>query len=235
MDQINSLAREMESSTAEEEAAVGTNAGDSQIHDCHDNACGAKWAIKAGDLASSIIKSQSPTSLQETGLCLVNSISLAPTVDNTDEHIPSTSTSCLSLEQQTCQRCNNSEETIATSKATNSNKVEKKTPTGDENDECEQPQTVEMDQNVPFSIFTIAKRKRKATEVEPTDQQPPKELSIRLALVLLLLIFTACLGALAFVYSSFPKMEESEARHVLKFPTNIDDAKQLGKGLHREN
>ena len=82
--------------------------------------------------------------------------------------------------------------------------------------------------SLPNSIFT--NNARNNDEEDGNDKGQKKELSIKLALVLLLIIFSVCLGALAFVYSSFPKMDQSESK-ALKFPTNIDDAKLLGQGM----
>merc|ERR1712001_423203 len=52
------------------------------------------------------------------------------------------------------------------------------------------------------------------------------------ALFLLALIFGVAGLFLAYVYSSFPEMEETENQHV-KFPKDIDDAKRLGIVLSR--
>ena len=64
---------------------------------------------------------------------------------------------------------------------------------------------------------------------EPVVKEPEKELPIKVAFLLLLVIFIVCLVLLTFVYMSFPKMDESEAK-AIKFPSNIDDAKHLGQG-----
>ena len=77
---------------------------------------------------------------------------------------------------------------------------------------------------IPESIFGSV-----VDEDRTNKDHPKKELSIKVALLLLFLIFAVCLGALAFVYSSFPKMDKKEAE-ALKFPSNIDDAKLLGQG-----
>ena len=77
---------------------------------------------------------------------------------------------------------------------------------------------------IPESIFGTV-----VDEDRTNKDHPKKELSIKVALLLLFLIFAVCLGALAFVYSSFPKMDKKEAE-ALKFPSNIDDAKVLGQG-----
>lgn len=53
------------------------------------------------------------------------------------------------------------------------------------------------------------------------------ELRTRTAIGLLVLIFTMSLVALFFVYYSFPELDPDEAKHV-KFPKDIEDAKQLG-------
>jgi len=52
------------------------------------------------------------------------------------------------------------------------------------------------------------------------------------ALILLALIFGVAGIFLAFVYSSFPEIEETESQHV-KFPKDIEDAKRLGIVLSR--
>ncbi|GFR61029.1 transmembrane protein 41B [Elysia marginata] len=56
--------------------------------------------------------------------------------------------------------------------------------------------------------------------------------STRRSLAILALVFLAALGALLLVYSSFPKLEESEKQYV-KVPRDIEDAKNLGRLLSR--
>ena len=91
------------------------------------------------------------------------------------------------------------------------------------NEVCTDASDDSFNPDIPESIFgTVA-------EEDGTKDHPRKELSIKLALLLLFLIFAVCLGALAFVYSSFPKMNEKESE-ALKFPSNIEDAKLLGQG-----
>ena len=75
--------------------------------------------------------------------------------------------------------------------------------------------------SIGSSIFT--------RPAEPAVKEPEKELSIKVAFLLLFVIFIVCLVLLIFVYMSFPKMDESEAK-AIKFPSNIDDAKHLGQG-----
>lgn len=59
-----------------------------------------------------------------------------------------------------------------------------------------------------------------------------KHLRTRTALLLLLVIFISSLGALLFVYYSFPNLEKDEIEFV-KFPKDIEDAKKLGAVLSR--
>ena len=75
--------------------------------------------------------------------------------------------------------------------------------------------------SIASSIFT--------RPTEPVIKEPEKELPIKVAFLLLFVIFIVCLVLLIFVYMSFPKMDESEAK-AIKFPSNIDDAKHLGQG-----
>jgi len=58
------------------------------------------------------------------------------------------------------------------------------------------------------------------------------QLKARTAIGLLVLIFAVSLAALTAVYFSFPTLDKSEAEHI-KFPKDIDDAKQLGLVLSR--
>lgn len=51
-------------------------------------------------------------------------------------------------------------------------------------------------------------------------------------MALLVVIFSASALALCYVYFMFPRLDEAEKEHV-KFPFNIDDAKQLAKVLDR--
>ena len=114
-------------------------------------------------------------------------------------------------------------------------KVEKEDPSSDKmesslsvtnivNEVCTDTSENVENQAIPDSIFGTV-----VDEDRTNKDHPKKELSIKVALLLLFLIFAVCLGALAFVYSSFPKMDKTEAE-ALKFPSNIDDAKLLGQG-----
>lgn len=60
--------------------------------------------------------------------------------------------------------------------------------------------------------------------------QEQDDLKPQTALLLLVLIFGVAAIFLAFVYSSFPEMDTTEAQHV-KFPKDIEDAKRLGAVL----
>lgn len=74
-----------------------------------------------------------------------------------------------------------------------------------------------------------------ATHLENSDvkdQSKPEELHPQTALLLLTLIFALAAVSLTFVYSSFPEMEQAEVQYV-KFPKDIDDAKNLGAVLSR--
>lgn len=50
--------------------------------------------------------------------------------------------------------------------------------------------------------------------------------------ILLLMIFAASVMALGYVYFMFPQLDEAEKEHV-RFPFNIEDAKNLAKVLDR--
>lgn len=52
------------------------------------------------------------------------------------------------------------------------------------------------------------------------------------SLLMLAVIFAASALALCYVYFMFPKLDEAERQHV-KFPFNIEDAKELAKVLDR--
>ena len=59
-----------------------------------------------------------------------------------------------------------------------------------------------------------------------------QELSTRTAISLLLLIFGSSLLLMALVWKTFPDMD-AEDQKSLKFPKDLDDAKQLGQVLSR--
>ena len=67
-----------------------------------------------------------------------------------------------------------------------------------------------------------------------TTYTPRKELSIKVAIISLVLIFLVFSGSLALVYNSFPAMDRNETI-ALKFPTSLEDAKLLGKGNIRQS
>jgi len=67
---------------------------------------------------------------------------------------------------------------------------------------------------------------------ETSTTENEKHLKTRTAILLLFAIFACSATALAFVYYSFPQLENNESQHV-KFPKTIDDAKQLGLVLSR--
>lgn len=52
------------------------------------------------------------------------------------------------------------------------------------------------------------------------------------SVLMLICIFVASALALGYVYFMFPKLDDAERQHV-KFPFNIEDAKQLAKVLDR--
>lgn len=72
----------------------------------------------------------------------------------------------------------------------------------------------------------------KVLEKSRNEAVSSSDLRPRTALFLLALIFGVAGLFLAYVYSSFPEMEETENQHV-KFPKDIDDAKRLGIVLSR--
>jgi len=82
---------------------------------------------------------------------------------------------------------------------------------------------------------TQSLQKGKATEEfenAGNKAEASSDLRPQTALLLLALIFGVAGLFLAFVYSSFPQMEEEESQHV-KFPKDIEDAKRLGIVLSR--
>lgn len=74
---------------------------------------------------------------------------------------------------------------------------------------------------------------------EDTSQKKPPpsapadgELRTRTAILLLVLIFATSFTAMCLVYYSFPHLDPDEAEHI-KFPKDIEDAKELGLVLSR--
>lgn len=63
-------------------------------------------------------------------------------------------------------------------------------------------------------------------------QAPNKEDDSSRPVLMLVVIFLTSALALSYVYFMFPKLDESE-RSAVKFPFNIEDAKQLAKVLDR--
>ncbi|XP_005105788.1 transmembrane protein 41B isoform X2 [Aplysia californica] len=61
-----------------------------------------------------------------------------------------------------------------------------------------------------------------------------QEGSTRKSLLILALIFVCALVALGVVYSSFPQLDKDELQYI-KLPRDIEDAKNLGRLLHRYN
>jgi len=66
----------------------------------------------------------------------------------------------------------------------------------------------------------------------PGPDETKKELSTRVAVGLICLIFSTSLITMGLVYSTFPEVAESEQIY-LKFPSDIEDAKSLGAVLSR--
>ncbi|GFN98628.1 transmembrane protein 41b [Plakobranchus ocellatus] len=66
--------------------------------------------------------------------------------------------------------------------------------------------------------------------ISGSDDQAPG--STRRSLLILALVFLTALGALGLVYSSFPELDQEEKQYV-KVPRDIEDAKNLGRLLHR--
>ena len=180
-----------------------------------------------GDKLNSIPLSQSTPPDNLSTIELENDTSFQQ-IDNPkiDSNI-STSTSSLSVEDNTHQRRTDKEATVDQIRSDLKTLKNQTKSQRHSNILCDS--TISTNPDVPVSIFSTIRR-GSGNEEENNEYRPKKELSIRMALLLLLLIFAIALGALTFVYSSFPKMEESETR-ALKFPTNIDDAKLLGQGL----
>jgi len=67
-----------------------------------------------------------------------------------------------------------------------------------------------------------------AAQISPSN----KELSTRIALGLILMIFSTSVATMALVYSTFPDVAVAEKKY-LKFPNDIEDAKSLGSLLSR--
>ena len=187
--------------------------------DFHVNKDIPKWAIMASDISCHNMVSQSMPSDNVNSVELVNVISVNQRSDSRNNTNLSTSSSSLSAEHDMHQRKGDKNDA-----STNQKSSSLPTLNQQNNALCDDTSIPDIDE----TIFSNIRGKQKVED--GNEQQPRKELSIRMALVLILLIFSVCLGALAFVYSSFPKMEESESK-ALKFPSNIDDAKLLGQGM----
>ena len=177
----------------------------------------AKWAHKINDVSGSKshLLSLSTENISTSELRKSN-LSLPQTSNKEIEGDIKTSGTELSLEMNVHQR-----------------KMDREENEGNDNDSKSKTCHVSYGSNVVLdgdetscysigsSIFT--------RPTEPLAKEPEKELSIKVAFLLLFVIFIVCLVLLIFVYMSFPKMDESEAK-AIKFPSNIDDAKHLGQG-----
>ena len=174
-----------------------------------------KWAIKTGQMSGSKLHllSISNENISSMAACKNQSSSRGEIANKVSSSSPS-----IFQEQKMYKR-----------------KVDKDDPSSDNmdaspsvtnfaNEVCTDANETAENQAIPESIFGTV-----VDEDRTNKDHPKKELSIKVALLLLFLIFAVCLGALAFVYSSFPKMDKKEAE-ALKFPSNIDDAKLLGQG-----
>ncbi len=63
-------------------------------------------------------------------------------------------------------------------------------------------------------------------------EKPSKVGSTKNSLLILVIIFLISILSLAYVYSKFPEVEETEKAY-LKLPRNMEDAKNLGVVLSR--
>ena len=180
----------------------------------------SKWAIKINHM------SESKSHL----LSISNENLKSLEVDSSDVSIPQKDSHCDMAHDLTSSNSSTSIE-----QKMHKRKVEKEDASSDIkdaspsaanfiNEACTDISADSPNAEIPDSIFGTV-----VEEDGGNKEHPRKELSIKVALLLLLLIFAVCLGALAFVYSSFPKMNKKESK-ALKFPSNIDDAKLLGQG-----
>ena len=94
-----------------------------------------------------------------------------------------------------------------------------------QSDETQNPSILES------NLESVSDGSADTTELTNTTvlTTPPKQLSIKVAIISLILIFVVFSGSLALVYHSFPEMNKNETS-ALKFPTSIEKAKALGKG-----
>ena len=176
-----------------------------------------KWAIKTSNISESKKHLLSISSENVRDINLASSLSLCQLSDTKSETKRTPSSTSLSMENIMHQRKIEREDIVA----------EPGNVSLQSSHFLEETSSVTSDETVhppiPESIFGDN------DDEDDNGKHSKKELSIKMALILLLLIFSVCLGALVFVYSSFPKMDESESK-ALKFPSNIDDAKILGRG-----
>ena len=176
-----------------------------------------KWAHKTNDISGSKshLLSLSKENVSTSELRKSN-VSLPQISSKEIEDDIKTSGTELSLEMNVHQR-----------------KIDREDNTGNDNDSKSKTCHVSYGSNVVLdgddsSCYSIASSIFTRPS-EPVAKEPEKELSIKVAFLLLFVIFIVCLVLLIFVYMSFPKMDESEAK-AIKFPSNIDDAKHLGQG-----
>ena len=176
----------------------------------------AKWAIKTGQMSGSklhllSISNENVNSMEACSKNLSSSRGEIP--NNVTSSSPSIFTEQTMYKRKVDKEDSSSDSMAASISVTNY-----------VNEVCTDTGETSENQAIPESIFGTV-----VDDDRTNKDHPKKELSIKVALLLLFLIFAVCLGALAFVYSSFPKMDEKEAE-ALKFPSNIDDAKLLGQG-----
>ena len=174
-----------------------------------------KWAIKTKQMSGSKLHLLS-TSNENLDIVEAGSNSLSVSRSETTNNITSSSPSILQVRKMHKRKVDKED-------SPSSQRDVSPSVSNFVNEVCTDASDDSFNPDIPESIFgTVAGE-------DGTKDHPRKELSIKLALLLLFLIFAVCLGALAFVYSSFPKMNEKESE-ALKFPSNIEDAKLLGQG-----
>ncbi|XP_076032180.1 transmembrane protein stas isoform X2 [Oratosquilla oratoria] len=81
-------------------------------------------------------------------------------------------------------------------------------------------------------IFIEQKMPEVDVKAQKTESGSGGEMDTRQALATLMIIFLVSISAMVFVYTSFPHMEPEEYQHI-KLPSEIEDAKNLGRVLSR--
>ena len=200
-----------------EDGDIVKNTCNTTILDIHIKESIPKWAIKTNRISESKLHLLSISSENVRDMNLSSSQSECQLSEPKNETNKTPSSTSLSMENVMHQRKIEREDIVAES----GNVSPQLSHFLDEVSSVASDETVHPP--IPESIFGDN------DDEDDNGKHSKKELSIKMALTLLLLIFSLCLGSLLFVYSSFPKMNESESK-ALKFPSNIEDAKILGRG-----